>query len=66
MRWNEPFTFPELFHTQGEGLYLVKWEDWPSEFNTWEPLRNLVDCQDKLKEFYYHRLTERENAAPNR
>merc|ERR1711963_629404 len=47
-----------------QGLYLVKWAGWSSESNTWEPLAHLQDCCEKLKEFYTHRLAERE-AAPS-
>ena len=49
---------------QTQGLYLVKWAGWSSESNTWEPLAHLQDCCEKLKEFYTHRLAERE-AAPS-
>ena len=26
---------------KGEELYLVKWEGWPDQFNTWENFDNL-------------------------
>ncbi|KAF6017314.1 hypothetical protein EB796_024381 [Bugula neritina] len=32
-------------------VYLVKWRRWPHEFNTWEPLSNLADCEDLLNAF---------------
>lgn len=35
----------------GEALYLIKWKDWDAKYNTWEPLRNLVNCEDLLREF---------------
>jgi hypothetical protein len=31
--------------------YLVKWLGYPSSENTWEPTRNLRNCQDKLREY---------------
>ena len=49
---------------QTQGLYLVKWQGWGAESNTWEPLAHLQDCCEKLKEFYTQRLAERE-AAPS-
>ncbi|KAH7697785.1 heterochromatin-associated protein, partial [Aphelenchoides avenae] len=30
--------------------YRIKWEDWPSSENTWEPEENL-DCPDRLRKF---------------
>lgn len=32
-------------------LYLIKWKNWGSKYNTWEPLRNLINCDDLLHEF---------------
>lgn len=32
--------------------YFVKWKGWPSETNTWEPRRNLVNCANILKQFH--------------
>lgn len=29
-------------------MYLIKWKNWESDFNTWEPPRNLIDCDDVL------------------
>lgn len=34
-----------------EPLYLIKWKNWDSRYNTWEPLCNLVNCEDLLREF---------------
>ncbi|XP_076313462.1 histone-lysine N-methyltransferase SUV39H2-like isoform X2 [Tachypleus tridentatus] len=42
---------------QGEEKYLVKWKNWHDDFNTWEPLKNLIGCQKLLKKF----LGNREN-----
>ena len=47
-------------------MYRVKWEGWASEYNTWEVIENLVDCTEKLKEFYWERLKQREKATPGR
>ncbi|XP_011872217.1 PREDICTED: histone-lysine N-methyltransferase SUV39H2 [Vollenhovia emeryi] len=32
-------------------FYLVKWKGWGVEYNTWEPLQNLINCRDLLCEF---------------
>ncbi|ODM97389.1 Histone-lysine N-methyltransferase SUV39H2 [Orchesella cincta] len=39
----------------GNGLYLVKWLGYPKEFNTWEPERNLEECQEKILAFFKKR-----------
>ena len=31
--------------------YLVKWVGYPLHDATWEPLENLINCQEKLREF---------------
>ncbi|RYN86684.1 hypothetical protein AA0119_g12669 [Alternaria tenuissima] len=37
---------------KGWTRYLVKWLDWPEEYNTWEPEINLDRCPDPLKEYW--------------
>lgn len=52
-------------------LYLIKWKNWDSKYNTWEPLRNLVNCHDLLREFdeerqkLIHLFKARINFYPN-
>ncbi|XP_071877596.1 suppressor of variegation 3-9 isoform X1 [Bombus fervidus] len=41
---------------KGEPTYLIKWKNWSSQYNTWEPASNLVNCQDVLEEFEKSRL----------
>jgi len=41
----------EKHEQNNEPLYLIKWKNWDSRYNTWEPLRNLVNCKDILREF---------------
>jgi len=36
-------------------LYYVKWKNWESEFNTWEPKSNLQNCDSLLLDFYRER-----------
>ncbi|KAL0108126.1 hypothetical protein PUN28_015020 [Cardiocondyla obscurior] len=35
----------------GESAYLIKWKDWDVTYNTWEPLRNLINCEHLLRKF---------------
>ncbi|XP_015174103.1 PREDICTED: histone-lysine N-methyltransferase SUV39H2 [Polistes dominula] len=35
----------------GVTLYLVKWKDWSKDYNTWEPLENLTNCNQLLEKF---------------
>jgi len=37
--------------------WLVKWEGYGNEHNTWEPKENLIDCQEALQEFYQENPT---------
>lgn len=52
-------------------VYLVKWKDWGPEYNTWEPVSNLINCPDILEDFERQRLElveqfkQRTNFYPN-
>nr|XP_050845732.1 histone-lysine N-methyltransferase SUV39H2-like isoform X2 [Vespula vulgaris] len=35
----------------GVTSYLIKWKDWSDDYNTWEPLKNMTNCDEILKEF---------------
>ena len=41
----------------------MKWKNWDESNNTWEPTQNLVGCGEKLKDFYFKRVAEREAAS---
>ncbi|XP_031779783.1 histone-lysine N-methyltransferase SUV39H2 isoform X2 [Nasonia vitripennis] len=36
--------------------YLIKWKNWSADYNTWEPVKNLTNCAELLKEFEDGRL----------
>jgi len=38
-------------YEDGQLNYLVQWKDYDSSFSTWEPITNLLHCQDKIKEY---------------
>jgi hypothetical protein len=43
--------------------YLVKWEGYPEEVNTWEPEQNLGNCERVMQQFNNKRkIEERERA----
>nr|CAD7394935.1 unnamed protein product [Timema cristinae] len=39
-------------YEDGQYRYLVKWKDWSSPFNTWEPEENLVGCGGALLSYF--------------
>ncbi|KGQ12140.1 Heterochromatin protein 1 [Beauveria bassiana D1-5] len=41
--------------------YRVKWKGWSAKHNTWEPKKNLANCQDLIDEF--EALQEKENRS---
>ena len=46
----QEFEAEEILKRKGQ-RYLVKWKNYPDSENTWEPLRNLVNCQLLLQQF---------------
>lgn len=36
---------------RNEIYYLIKWQDYDDDYNTWEPARNLLNVQDLINEF---------------
>ena len=48
------FTVERIIEKKREGkklFYLVKWEGYPEEQNTWEPVSNLSNVKDMIREF---------------
>ena len=40
---------------RGVKEYNIKWKDYPSSSNTWEPIRNLVGHQDIIADLEYEK-----------
>ena len=43
---------------RGELFYLVKWKNYESSANSWEPIRNLIHCRELIKEFEFKKKQE--------
>lgn len=42
----------------GEHKFYVKWDGWDDDHNTWEPLNNLLNCEELISEFASNQLTQ--------
>ena len=47
----QEFEVKQILKRKGQ-QYLVKWKNYPGSENTWEPLRNLTNCQLLLQQFW--------------
>ena len=47
----QEFEVEQILARKGQP-YLVKWKEYPDLENTWEPLKNLVNCQLLLRQFW--------------
>ncbi len=50
----EEYEVERILEQKGQ-KYLIKWKDCEESENTWEPIRNLGNCQDLLQQFHQHR-----------
>lgn len=41
-------------------MYLVKWKNYPMDQCTWEPYRNLTNCQDILNEYRTNKIVPKD------
>ena len=51
----EAIVSDRMRRTRGSGVcqeYLIKWKNFPSEQNTWEPEHNLINCESDLQEYW--------------
>ena len=48
------FEVKEILKKKGQ-QYLVKWKEYSTTKNTWEPKRNLDDCDDLIQKFHQDR-----------
>ncbi|KKA24011.1 hypothetical protein T310_1993 [Rasamsonia emersonii CBS 393.64] len=42
----------------GQTYYLVKWKGYDTSENTWEPIKNLTNCHEKIREFHQRRQAQ--------
>ena len=49
--------------TKGVSYYLVRWKNYGSEDDTWEPEENLVDCKEAFEEFLAQEKIKKEKKA---
>ena len=52
------FVVEEILGKRGQ-KYLIKWKGYPTSENTWEPLRHLTNCREKIQQFH-----RKQNPAP--
>ena len=47
---DDEYEVKEILERKGQN-YLIKWKGYPTSDNTWEPLTNLGNCRELLKDF---------------
>ena len=43
---------------KGQLYYLIKWKNFDSSANSWEPINNLIHCREIIKEFEQRKKAE--------
>ena len=61
----QEFEVKRILKKQGQ-QYLVKWKDYPDSENTWEPLKNLANCQLLLQQYRQEQDRRARPAKPTR
>ena len=61
----QEFEVERILKKQGQ-QYLVKWKDYPDSENTWEPLKNLANCQLLLQQYQREQDRRAQPAEPTR
>ncbi|CAI9781653.1 unnamed protein product [Fraxinus pennsylvanica] len=51
---------------KGQVQYLIKWRGWPEAENTWEPVKNLLQCSDVIDAFEESLITGKSRSARGR
>jgi hypothetical protein len=63
----DEFEVEEILDKQredGQLWYLVKWKNYDTDANSWEPIENLIHCRDMLKEFEQKKKDSEERVEP--
>ena len=56
----EEYTVKRILKKKDQN-YLIKWKNYPHTDNTWEPLKNLTNCQKLLRKFHRNEEVVRKN-----
>ena len=57
---DQKYEVERILRQQGQ-QYLIKWKEYPTSKNTWEPLRNLKNCTELLRRYHQHQSSSWSN-----